>query len=202
MTDTPNEPLPRLVLASSSVYRRALLDRLGLEFDWQAPSIDESALPGEEPGETTGRLARQKAQTVAAGNRGAIVIGSDQVAVRDGEALGKPGSAEQAFAQLKASSGRAVEFLTGVCVIDTREPGNEPYLHMDITRVAFRPLADEEIERYVATEQPLDCAGGFKVEGLGISLFERIDSRDPTGLVGLPLIWLSGVLRHLGLRVP
>lgn len=193
---------PPLILASGSAYRRELLERLGIPFRSLSPEIDESPRPGEEPAELVTRLATEKAQAVAIENAGAVVIGSDQVATLDGRLLGKPGSEEAAVAQLVECSGRSVEFLTGVCVLDGRSPDyGEPALHMDITRVAFRPLSRSEITRYVARERPLDCAGGFKSEGLGIALFDRIDSQDPTGLVGLPLIWVSKVLVQLGFEV-
>jgi septum formation protein len=191
-----------LVLASGSRYRRMLLERFGLPFAVEISEVPEYPRPGEEPGELVIRLATAKARAVAARHAGAIVIGADQVAVRDGEILGKPANLAAAARQLEDSSGRAIEFLTGVCVIDGRQPDADPYLHVDITRVAFHPLSRGQIKRYLAKEEPLDCAGSFKAEGLGISLFERIDSQDPTGLIGLPLIWLSGVLRHLGFRVP
>jgi septum formation protein len=191
-----------LVLASGSPYRRKLLDRLGIPFNYESPDVPEDRRSGEEPGELSTRLAQLKATAIAASYPGSIVIGSDQVAVRDGEILGKPGTASEAVAQLSASSGRAVEFLTGVCVLGGEKRADEPFLHVDITRVAFRRLSDEEVRRYVERERPLDCAGSFKAEALGISLFERIDSNDPTGLIGLPLIWLAGVLRHLGFEIP
>ena len=191
-----------LVLASGSPYRRKLLDRLGIPFNYESPDVPEDRRSGEEPGELSTRLAQLKATTIAASYPGSIVIGSDQVAVRDGEVLGKPGTASEAVAQLSASSGRAVEFLTGVCILGGEKRAGEPFLHVDITRVAFRRLSDEEVRRYVERERPLDCAGSFKAEALGISLFERIDSNDPTGLIGLPLIWLAGVLRHLGFEIP
>jgi septum formation protein len=191
-----------LVLASGSPYRRKLLDRLGIPFNYESPDVPEDRRSGEEPGELSTRLAQLKATAIAASYPGSIVIGSDQVAVRDGEVLGKPGTASEAVAQLSASSGRAVEFLTGVCVLGGEKRADEPFLHVDITRVAFRRLSDEEVRRYVERERPLDCAGSFKAEALGISLFERIDSNDPTGLIGLPLIWLAGVLRHLGFGIP
>lgn len=179
-----------------------LLERLRIPFQHTAPSIPEDRLNGEEPALYASRLALEKARAVVPSFPDSIIIGADQVAVRDGEILGKPGSIEAAVSQLSASSGRAVEFLTGVCVLDAGRPEREPFLHNDITRVAFRPLSEEEVRRYVDVEQPLDCAGSFKAEALGISLFERIDSSDPTGLIGLPLIWLADVLRHLGLRIP
>lgn len=197
--DTPDSP-PRLVLASASPYRRALLERLGVPFLQQAPSVDERILPEESPAEAVMRLARTKAASVHRLHPGAIVIGSDQLAVRGDEILGKPGGAAEATAQLTRSAGRQVEFLTGVCLLGGAQP-QELEEHMDITGVTFRPLDADEIRRYVEREQPFDCAGSFRAEGLGIALFSRIDSQDPTGLIGLPLIWLSQALKRLGLPV-
>lgn len=194
------DDLPALVLGSGSPYRRALLERLGLPFSQDAPEIDERIGRGENPADAVMRLAREKARRVLERHPGAVVIGSDQVAVRGEEILGKPGDAAEAIAQLTRSAGRQVEFLTGVCVLSGAHP-DAPQEHMDITRVVFRPLGAEEIVSYVQREQPLDCAGSFRAEGLGIALFERIDSQDPTGLVGLPLIWLAQALRRLGLSV-
>lgn len=193
MTDTH----PELLLASGSSYRRQLLERLGLPFRQVAPETDERMLPDESPAEAARRLARTKAEAVRALNPGAVVVGSDQVAVRGEEVLGKPGDAARAIRQLTLSAGRQVEFLTAVCVL---APDADPEEHIDITRVVFRPLSEAEIRAYVERESPLDCAGSFKSEGLGIALFERIDSQDPTGLVGLPLIWLAGALRRAGLH--
>jgi septum formation protein len=192
---------PTLVLASASPYRRALLERLGLPFVQEPAAIDEHIFPGEAPAEAVMRLARAKAASVLARHPGAIVIGSDQVAVRGDEILGKPGDAESATQQLTRSAGRHVEFLTGVCVLGGAASG-EPEEHMDITRVVFRRLSPQEIRAYVHRDEPFDCAGSFRAEGLGISLFERIDSQDPTGLIGLPLIWLAQALRRLGLPAP
>ena len=189
---------PALVLASTSRYRRALLERLRLPFTCAAPAVDEQARPGEPPGTLALRLAEAKAGAVAARFPGAVVIGSDQVAVREGALLGKPGTRLRCVEQLRAASGRDVEFLTAVCVVGP-EPGRRES-HVDRTVVRFRPLADDEIERYVDLDEPLDCAGGFKAESLGIVLFEHIDSRDPTALTGLPLIWLSAALRRAGLH--
>jgi septum formation protein len=189
---------PALFLASASPYRRALLERLGLPFQQEAADIDERIVAGEAPAQAAMRLAREKAEIVLARHPGAIVIGSDQLAVRGDEVLGKPGSAERAVAQLIRSAGRQVEFLTAVYVVNGARPG-DPEQHVDITRVVFRPLTPDEIHNYVAWDKPLDCAGSFRAEGLGIALFERIDSQDPTGLIGLPLIWLSQALRRLGL---
>lgn len=192
---------PALILASGSAYRRALLERLGLPFTCDSPDVDESPQAGEDPAQLATRLARDKAMAVLARHPGSVVIGSDQVATLDGRVLGKPGAAEVAVRQLTECSGRAVEFLTGVCVIDGRSDHEEPEMHMDITRVQFRVLDEAAIRRYVERDRPLDCAGGFKSEGLGIALFERIDSLDPTGLIGLPMIWLSSKLIRLGFAV-
>lgn len=196
----PLAPAPELLLASSSRYRRELLERLGVPFTQVAPGIDEQFGKDETPADAVLRLARSKAEAVLAQHPAAIVVASDQVALRGDEILGKPGSVEAAVSQLSLSAGRQVEFLTGVCVIrgDRR---SEPEEHMDITRVVFRPLAPEEIRNYIERDAPLDCAGSFRAEGLGIALFERIDSQDPTGLIGLPLIWLAQALRRLGLPV-
>ena len=191
---------PRLVLASGSRHRRALLERLGIPFEQDSPDIDEAPREGEEPAATAVRLAREKARAVMDRHPGAVVVGSDQVAVRDGERLGKPGDAARAVQQLTLSSGRPVEFLTAVCVLGPAFP-NEPREHVDVTRVVFRPLSSESIARYIEADQPFDCAGSFRSESLGIALLERIDTQDPTALVGLPLIWLSGALEELGLPV-
>ena len=189
---------PRLILASTSRYRRELLARLRTPFECVSPGVDESRLPGESPSMLAVRLARLKVEAVAARHPGALVVGSDQVAVRGDDVLGKPGSVERCIAQLRASSGHAVEFLTAVHVV----LGVHTESHVDRTVVRFRTLTDAEIARYVDLEQPLDCAGGFKAEALGISLFEAIESADPTGLTGLPLAWLSGALRRAAIPVP
>ncbi|MCX7512472.1 Maf family protein [Frateuria hangzhouensis] len=192
--------MTRLVLGSTSRYRAELLRRLVDDFDQRAPGTDETLAPGETPVEGALRLAIAKAEGAASGLADALVIGSDQIAELDGHALGKPGSADAAQAQLAACAGREVRFHTGLCVFDTRDGRRRT--HLDTTRVQFRPLADAEIARYVAREQPLDCAGSFKCEGLGVALFERIDSSDPTALVGLPLIALARLLREAGLAIP
>ena len=189
-----------LILASTSRYRRALLERLGLPFACVAPQVDESRHAGESPLALASRLAREKAQTVARAHPQATVIGSDQVAARDEELLGKPGTVAACRDQLRRSSGRSVLFLTAVHVIDGATGSSES--HVDETRVQFRELADDEIDRYIERDQPLDCAGGFKAESLGIALFERIDSADPTALTGLPLAWLCQALRRAGWQVP
>jgi septum formation protein len=190
----------RLVLASTSPYRRQLLERFGQRFTVAAPDVDESPLPGETPVDLANRLARAKAEVVARRNPRSVVIGSDQIAVFGREILGKPGNPERCIEQLKAVSGQRLTFNTAVHVIQSDSGTCEG--HLDVTTVYFRKLSDEEIVRYVARERPVNCAGGFKVEALGISLFERIESQDPTALIGLPLIWLSAALRRAGLTLP
>lgn len=187
-----------LILSSTSPYRRQLLSRLGLAFDCVRPQVDEHARAGEPPLALAVRLAREKACEVAARHPGHWVIGSDQVAELDGQPLGKPGSVAAACAQLAAMSTRHVHFHTAVCLTD----GQAVIEHCDLTRVRFRALDSAQIARYVAAEQPLDCAGSFKCEGLGISLFEAIDNQDPTALVGLPLIASCRLLRQAGFTLP
>jgi septum formation protein len=191
---------PRLVLGSTSRYRADLLRRLLPAFEQRAPGTDETALPGEAPAERALRLAVAKAESAADGQHDALVIGSDQVAELDGRMLDKPGSAEVARAQLAASSGRSVQFHTALCLLDTRD--GRRHVHVDHTRVHFRALGEAEIARYVERERPLDCAGSFKCEGLGICLFERIENEDPSALIGLPLIALARLLRAAGVALP
>jgi septum formation protein len=190
---------PRLVLASTSRYRRELLERLRLPFDTRAPGVDESPLSGETPRQLALRLAAAKAEAVAVRESDAWVIGSDQVAELDGAALGKPGSRDAAIAQLTAMSGREVVFHTALSLShsDGRRFDEE-----DVTTVRFRRMDVGEIARYIDAEAPLDSAGSFKSEGLGIALFDAIESRDPTALVGLPLIATTRLLRKAGFRVP
>ncbi len=192
--------LPRLVLGSTSRYRAELLRRLASDFDQRAPGTDERPLPGETPSERALRLAIAKARAAAEGLENALVIGSDQVAELAGMVLDKPGTVERAHAQLAACSGREVHFHTALCLHDTRS--GQDLIHVDHTRVHFRNLDDGEISRYIEREQPLDCAGSFKCEGLGISLFERIDNEDPSALIGLPLIALARLLREAGFSLP
>lgn len=194
------ERRPGLILASTSTYRRALLGRLGLDFECVSPGADETPLAGESPLDLARRLARLKAESVASSRPDSVTVGSDQVALLGEQVLGKPGTAERCIAQLRESSCREVLFLTAVHVIGPRMATIEG--HVDRTVVLFRELEDREIQRYVSADSPLDCAGGFKAESLGISLFERIESDDPTGLTGLPLIWLCGALRRAGIPVP
>lgn len=194
--------MTRIVLASTSRYRRELLARLLPDFAVDAPDVDETPINDELPLHTAERLASAKAHAVAVRHPGAIVIGSDQVAGLDGRALGKPGSAEAARDQLAASAGRTVLFHTALCVIDTRDGMAISRSAIDCTQVVFRTLDASTIARYVDTEKPLDCAGSFKAEGLGIALFERIESSDPTALIGLPLIALARLLREMGIPLP
>lgn len=185
--------MPRLILASTSRYRRELLSRLGLPFEVQSPGVPEDARAGEAPAAMAARLALAKARSIS--TPGAIVIGSDQVASLDGELLRKPGVPDVAVAQLLACQGRTVLFHTAVAVIATDSGAAAE--HVDVTEVRFRRLDAAALTEYVRREQPLDCAGAFKSEGLGVALFEQISSNDPTALIGLPLIWLAGALRQL-----
>ena len=188
-----------IVLASSSPYRRALLERLTSRFVWQAPAVDESPLPGEPPMDLVRRLALAKARALANGYPNALVIGSDQIAVVDGRPLGKPGSAARAFAQLSFASGRTVRFLTSVGVLNSARKHYE--LDVVATDVRFRVLNERQIRNYIERERPFDCAGSFKCEGQGIALFESITSDDPSALVGLPLIALVGMLSRAGFDI-
>ncbi len=188
--------MARLILASTSRYRAELLGRLGLPFERAAPGIDESPAPHEAPGELAPRLARAKAEAVAVRHPDAWCLGSDQVAVLGERVLGKPLSVERCVEQLMAASGREVLFLTAACLTRAGDPRS--LSHVDQTRVRFRKFDEREARRYVELERPLDCAGGFKSEGLGIALFERIESTDPTALIGLPMIWVARALREVG----
>jgi septum formation protein len=190
---------PRLVLASTSRYRRGLLERLGVAFEVADPGVDETRRAGEPPEAMAERLARAKALAVAARFPGSLIIGCDQVAHCDGEILGKPGTHANAVRQLRTLSGREAVFHTAVCVHDSRSAAS--LVRVVPCRVAFRRLDDALIESYLAKEQPYDCAGSAKSEGLGIALIARMDGEDPTALVGLPLIALVDLLREQGLDV-
>lgn len=191
---------PPLVLASTSVYRRELLQRLRIPFEAMPPGVDEAAQPGELPRALSLRLALEKAQAVAARRPDAWVIGSDQTATLDEHrSVGKPGTHERARAQLQAASGKTMHFHTALCLIRPQAP---PMVDCVSTRVRFRVLSDDEIERYLWAETPYDCAGAAKSEGLGVSLLEAQEGSDPTALIGLPLIRLAGMLREAGLRLP
>lgn len=197
-----SSPPPPLILASTSPYRRELLSRLGVEFAVARPDTDETPQPGERPEALAERLAAAKAAAVLDRDNtpaNAWAIGSDQVAELDGRALGKPGDVENAVAQLTAMSGRSVRFLTALCLAG---PDGRRFGAMDLTVVRFRTLAPDEIERYVERERPLDCAGSFKSEGLGIALFDAIETHDPTALIGLPLIATARLLREAGYAIP
>lgn len=186
-----------LVLASTSPYRRALLERLGLAFSTAAPEVDETRRPGEPPQVLVLRLAEAKARAVAPAHPGALIIGSDQVACIDDQVLGKPGNRERAIAQLERASGQAVVFHTGLCLLNGLT-GRAQVL-VEPFRVHFRPLSRRRIEAYLDREQPYNCAGSFKSEGLGIALFERLEGEDPSTLIGLPLIRLIALLESEGL---
>jgi septum formation protein len=192
--------MPQLILASTSPYRRALLERLGIPFTTLPPQTPEERVAGELPPDRALRLSIAKAQAVAASRPDAVIIGSDQVAAIGSRILEKPGDPRRCRAQLTAASGSTARFHTGCAVIGPQQ--GIRLVHIDTTTVFFRSLSAEEIERYIERERPLDCAGGFRVESLGISLFESIESRDPTALIGLPLIWLAGALRRAGFAVP
>lgn len=193
-------PPRQLVLASSSPYRRALLDRLGLPFITASPGLDESRSPSEAPDTYVRRLAQAKAEAVARAHPRAIVVGSDQTCVRNGVMLGKPQSLREGVEQLLAASGSTVRFLTALCVLDARDGSVQadviPY------SVSFRTLDRSSVERYLAREPALDSAGSFHAEGLGISLFDSMEGNDPTALIGLPLIALCRALRRLGFEIP
>jgi septum formation protein len=190
----------RLVLASTSRYRKELLARLALEFAVAAPHVDERPLGGEAPAETALRLATLKAQAVRAAHRDALIIGCDQVATSGGRALGKPGDHARAAEQLRALSGKSADFHTALALLDAANAR----LQTEVVpcRVHFRELDDARIERYLRREQPYDCAGSAKAEGLGIALIARIETEDPTSLIGLPLIALTAMLERAGLPVP
>jgi len=189
----------RVVLASTSQYRRQLLARLGLQFECASPGVEETALAGEPAEGTASRLAEFKAAAVIQSHPDALIIGSDQVAVLGDRPLGKPGNFRNALAQLRSASGRSVDFHTAVCVLDARS--GERRVRVVPCRVTFRELTEPQITAYLQREQPYDCAGSAKSEGLGIALIERIETEDPTSLVGLPLIALSELLAESGMPV-
>ncbi len=189
-----------LILASTSPYRRQLLERLKLPFSVASPQIDESPLPGEMPRELVLRLSERKARAVTAGQASALIIGSDQVAVLNGEILGKPGDRRNAIIQLQKCSGGSVVFHTGLCLLDAGS--GDIQLDDVLFEVKFRDLALQQIERYIDHEEPFDCAGSFKAESMGISLFEYMRGDDPTALIGLPLIRLTRMLNDAGVTLP
>lgn len=189
----------RLVLASTSRYRQDLLARLGLPFEVAAPHADERPLSGETPADTALRLAATKAQSVRALHRDALIIGSDQVATSAGKLLGKPGDHATASRQLRSLSGKSADFYTALALLDAMNGSVQ--IEVVPCRVHFRDLDDARIEKYLRREQPYDCAGSAKAEGLGIALIERIETPDPTSLIGLPLIALTTMLERAGLPV-
>jgi septum formation protein len=193
----PSAPASLLILASTSRYRHALLQRLQLPFDVEAPGVDETPLPGEAPAALAQRLALEKARAVAQRHPGAVVIGSDQVADLAGQAIGKPHTHERAVQQLRAMSGRSVVFHTAVAVV--RQNAGVAEVRLSPVVVRFRDLSDEEIETYLRREQPYDCAGSAKSEGLGIALLHSVESQDPTALIGLPLSTVCELMRVAGL---
>lgn len=188
-----------LVLASTSPFRKAILERLGIPFVTAAPAVDEQARPGEAPEELVARLSEAKARAVADQFPDALIIGSDQVAVVDGKIVGKPGTHEAALQQLRNASGHTVRFVTGLCVLNSVSGNAE--VEVVPFEVTFRPLSDAQIERYLQREKPYNCAGSFRSEGLGIALFEKMHGDDPNALIGLPLIRLITLLGNAGLSV-
>jgi septum formation protein len=189
-----------LILASTSSYRRVLLERFDLDFETVAPQVNEPHLDGESPADRASRLSLAKALDVAQRYPDAVVIGSDQVAAAGSRILDKPGNAAASRAQLATLSGTSARFYTGCAVV--RPTASLRLTHVDTTTVYFRPLTTSEIGRYVEREKPFDCAGSFKAEALGTTLFESVESSDPTALIGLPLIWLAGALRRAGFSLP
>lgn len=189
--------MPRLILASGSRWRRQLLDRLEIPYLWESPDIDETPYPGEAPAPLVQRLALTKAERLAERFPAHLIIGSDQVALFEGEVLGKPGDTATACANLARFSGQRVRFLTGLALLDTEHDAR--HVCHETHDVVFRHLSEDEIARYVEKEQPLDSAGSFRMEGLGIALFEKLEGDDPNTLIGLPMIRLCAMLREAGL---
>ena len=195
-----NPSAPDILLASSSPYRRGLLDRFLARFEAVSPDVDESNDAGLEPDALARHLARAKAEAVSASARDALIIGADQLAVLEGQVLGKPGSHQKAIEQLLAASGKSVKFLTAVCMLDpvTRKR----YEHTDETIVHFREFDRRLAEAYLRLDEPYDCAGSFKLEGAGFVLFESVSTGDPTALIGMPMIWVADRLLRLGYLLP
>lgn len=192
--------MPRLILASSSPYRRVLLERLGLPFECAAPAIDETPQTGESTEQLTQRLALSKAQALASRFPEHLIIGSDQVLMLDGQPVSKPGNHAAATEQLARCSGRTLRFSTGLCLLNSAT--GDYQLACEPFDVSFRELGSDSIERYLRRERPYDCAGSFKMEGLGITLFHALNGDDPNSLIGLPLIRLCEMLRNEGLQLP
>lgn len=192
-------PTP-LILASTSRYRKALMEKLALPFECAAPEVDESPLPDESAEALVARLALAKASAIADQFDQGLIIGSDQVCVCDGQILGKPGTVEKAVAQLMTAQGHSITFYTGLCVLDAASGRTEQLV--EPFTVHFRTLDEAALRRYVEAELPLDCAGSFKCEGMGIVLFKGLEGRDPNALIGLPLIGLIELLARHGLVLP
>jgi septum formation protein len=195
-----NPSAPTIFLASSSPYRRGLLDRFLTQYETVSPDVDESNIDGLPPEQLATQLARKKAEAVAINARQALVIGADQLAVLDGQVLGKPGDHQKAIEQLLAASGKSVRFLTAVCVLDPIE--RTRYEHTDTTTVHFRQFDRRLAEAYLRHDEPYDCAGSFKLEGAGFVLFDSVTTDDPTALIGLPMIWVADRLLQLGYLSP
>ena len=195
-----NPSAPAIFLASSSRYRRGLLDRFLDEYEAVSPDVDETNEHGLPPAELATHLARSKAEAVSAHAPRALVIGADQIAVLDDKVLGKPGDHQRAIEQLMAASGKSVRFLTAVCLLDP--VSRTRYEHTDVTTVVFRDYDRRLAEAYLRHDEPYDCAGSFKLEGAGFVLFESVTTDDPTALIGLPMIWIAGRLLQLGYLLP
>ena len=195
-----NPAAASIVLASSSSYRRGLLDRFLDDYEAVSPNVDETDDGTEPPEHFAARLAREKAEAVSSTYRDALIIGADQIAVLDGQVLGKPGVHQKAVEQLLAASGKSLHFLTAVCVLDS--VGRTRHEHIDRTTVRFRQFDLRLVETYLRHDEPYDCAGSFKIEGAGFVLFESVQTDDPTALIGLPMIWLAETLRQLGYLLP
>ncbi len=195
-----NASAPRIVLGSSSPYRRELLDRVLNDFVCVSPDVDERHPADLAPAEIAAHLARKKAEAVSMHARDALVIGADQLAELDGRTLGKPGTHAHAIEQLLAVAGKTVMFMTAVCVLDPQS--RTRYEHLDTTTVRFRSFDRRLAEAYLHHDQPYDCAGSFKVEGSGFVLFQSVETTDPSALIGLPMIWLADRLRQLGYLLP
>ena len=195
-----NPSSPPILLASTSRYRQGLLDRFLDDYATVSPGVDETPGDGEDPAVLVTRLARAKAEAASSHNPDALVIGADQLAVLDGDVLGKPGDHQNAVEQLLAASGKQVTFLTAVCILDpvTRRR----YEHTDTTMVRFRRFDRRLADAYLRHDQPYDCAGSFRMEGAGFVLFNSVSTDDPTALIGLPMIWLAGTLQELGYLLP
>ncbi len=195
-----NPSAPTIILASSSPYRRGLLDRFLDSYETVSPEVDESNVDGLAPADLATHLARKKAEAVASNARDALVIGADQLAVLDDKVLGKPGDHQRAVEQLLAASGKSVTFLTAVCILDPI--GRSRFEHTDKTTVQFRRFDRRLADAYLRHDQPYDCAGSFKLEGAGFVLFDSVNSNDPTALIGLPMIWVADRLLQLDYLLP